>query len=169
MDYQSIIKEIAEELSQIPQQGELAAYIPELAKVNPNKFALNIHTVDYQDYNFGDVDARFSIQSISKVFALTQAFMIHGSDLWKRVGVEPSGNPFNSLVQLEYENGIPRNPFINSGALVIADILCDSLKNPKEEMLKFVRKLAGNDSINYNLKVAESEKIRASKMQHKLI
>ncbi len=158
MDYQSIITEIAGELEQIPKQGELAVYIPELAKVDPNKFALNIHTIEYQDYNFGDVDDRFSIQSISKVFALTKAYMIHGSDLWKRVGVEPSGNPFNSLVQLEYENGIPRNPFINAGALVIADILCDSLEHPKEDMISFVRKLSGNNSINYNIKVAESEK-----------
>ncbi len=158
MDYQSIITEIADELKQIPQEGELAAYIPELAKINPEKFALNIHTVEYQDYNFGNVDERFSIQSISKVFALTKAYMIRGSKLWERVGVEPSGNPFNSLVQLEYENGIPRNPFINAGALVIADILCDLLKNPKEEMLEFVRKLAGNKSINYNLDVAQSEK-----------
>jgi len=84
--------------------------------------------------------------------------MVHAGKLWERVGVEPSGNPFNSLVQLEYENGIPRNPFINAGALVIADILCDTLENPKEDMLNFVRKLAGNKDIFFNEKVAASEK-----------
>ena len=158
MDYQRIIEEIAIELESIPHEGEVASYIPELAKVNPNKFALNAHTVDGQDYNLGDVDERFSIQSISKVFMLTKAYIIHGSELWKRVGVEPSGNPFNSLVQLEYENGIPRNPFINAGALVIADVLCDTLENPQEDMLNFVRRLAGENSINFNEKVFLSEK-----------
>ena len=157
MDYQKIIEKIALELESIPHEGEVASYIPELAKINPNKFALNAHTVEGQDYNFGNVDERFSIQSISKVFMLTQAYMIHGSELWKRVGVEPSGNPFNSLVQLEYENGIPRNPFINAGALVIADILCDTLENPKEEMLNFVRRLSGDNTIDFNRKVAQSE------------
>jgi len=157
MDYQKIIEKIALKLESIPHEGEVASYIPELAKINPNKFALNAHTVEGQDYNFGNVDERFSIQSISKVFMLTQAYMIHGSELWKRVGVEPSGNPFNSLVQLEYENGIPRNPFINAGALVIADILCDTLENPKEEMLNFVRRLSGDNTIDFNRKVAQSE------------
>ncbi len=158
MDYQKIIDEIAIELDSIPHEGKVANYIPELAKIDPDKFAVNVHTVEGYDYNLGDVDERFSIQSISKVFALTQAYIVHGPKLWDRVGVEPSGNPFNSLVQLEYENGIPRNPFINAGALVIADILCDTLENPKEDMLKFVRKLTGDNTIQYNEKVAESEK-----------
>ena len=157
MDYQKIIEEIALELKAIPQEGKVADYIPELAKVNPDKLALNVHTVGNQDFNFGDIDERFSIQSISKVFSLTQAYMVRGPELWKRVGVEPSGNPFNSLVQLEYENGIPRNPFINAGALVIADILCDIYDNPKKEMLNFIRKLVGDDSIDYNERVAKSE------------
>lgn len=163
MDYQKIVDEIATELTEEPREGEVANYIPELAKINPDQFALNIHTVKNQDFFFGDVDVRFSIQSISKVFALTQAYIVHGSDLWKRVGVEPSGNPFNSLVQLEYENGIPRNPFINAGAIVIADVLCDTLKHPKEDMLNFVRKLTGDNTINYNPQVAESEKLTGFK------
>ncbi|HCT50997.1 MAG TPA: glutaminase A, partial [Balneola sp.] len=81
-----------------------------------------------------------------------------GEKLWKRVGVEPSGNPFNSLVQLEYESGIPRNPLINAGALVVSDVLVSNLKNPKHDFLRFVQKLAGNSTISYNEKVAESEK-----------
>ena len=158
MDYQKIINEIALELKNFPAEGEVANYIPELAKVNPDKLAFNLRTTKGENFNFGDANERFSIQSISKVFALTQAYIVRGPELWKRVGVEPSGNPFNSLVQLEYENGIPRNPFINAGALVIADILCDIFDNPKEEMLNFVRKLANNDSINYNEEIALSEK-----------
>ena len=158
MDYQKIIEEIVVELKSVPHKGEVASYIPELKKVDPSQFALNIHTISGEDFSLGVSHKKFSIQSISKVFALTQAYMVHAGKLWERVGVEPSGNPFNSLVQLEYENGIPRNPFINAGALVIADILCDTLENPKEDMLNFVRKLAGNKDIFFNEKVAASEK-----------
>ena len=158
MDYQQIINEVSEEMKTIPHKGNVASYIPELSKVNPNQFALHVQSIDGKCYSFGDINQKFSIQSISKVFALTKAYIIHSGKLWERVGVEPSGNPFNSLVQLEYENGIPRNPFINAGALVIIDILCDTLKNPKQEILDFVRKLAGNKDIHFNKKVAESEK-----------
>jgi len=158
MDYQKIINEVSEEIKTIPQEGSVADYIPELAKINPNQFALHVQSLENKCYSFGDINQKFSIQSISKVFALTKAYMIHSGKLWTRVGVEPSGNPFNSLVQLEYENGIPRNPFINAGALVIIDILCDTLENPKQELLDFIRKLAGNEDIHFNKKVAESEK-----------
>lgn len=158
MDYQKIISEVAEEIKAIPQKGNIANYIPELSKVNPNQFSLHVRALEGECYSFGDINQEFSIQSISKVFALTKAYMVHSGKLWDRVGVEPSGNPFNSLVQLEYENGIPRNPFINAGALVIIDILCDTFENPKQELLDFIRKLAGNKDIHFNKKVAESEK-----------
>ena len=98
-------------------------------------------TPDDQQYVAGDSDERFSIQSLGKVISLTLAFGIAGEQLWKRVGVEPSGNPFNSLVQLEYDDGIPRNPFINAGAIVICDYLISRLENPHQEFLDFVRKL----------------------------
>lgn len=158
IDYQNIILEIEQEIHNSPKQGKVANYIPELAKINPDKFALNLTTIDGHKYSVGDAQEKFSIQSIAKVFAFSQAYIFHGEDLFKRVGVEPSGTAFDSLIQLEYEKGKPRNPFINPGALVICDILIDTLKHPKNDLLDFVRKLVNNDEINFNPKVAESEK-----------
>ena len=158
MNYQQIIEDIHTELKATENKGKVADYIPELAKINPDKFGINLLTADGNQFGIGDVDEKFSIQSIVKVFTLTLAYSIHGSKLWKRVDVEPSGDPFNSLSQLEYENGIPRNPFINSGALVICDILFDSLENPKVDILNFIRKISKNDTINYNPIVENSEK-----------
>lgn len=158
MDYSAVIKEIVSELEGKKFGGKPATYIPELATVDENKFGIHLCTLQNEHCSFGDSDEKFSIQSIAKVFGLTMAYPILGEKLWKRVGVEPSGNPFNSLVQLEYEQGVPRNPLINAGALVISDVLISVLKNPKSEFLEFVRRLSGNSSINYNEKVAESEK-----------
>ncbi|MEF9931559.1 MAG: glutaminase, partial [Bacteroidales bacterium] len=137
--------------------GELADYIPALANVNPNKYAISVCGINGECFNIGDCNTKFSIQSISKVFTLAMLVPKLGDDVWKSVGREPSGNQFNSLVQLEYEQGIPRNPFINAGALVITDKLLNYNKEPKYEIISFVRKLAGNDDINFNKEVAESE------------
>lgn len=158
MNYKTVIEDIYSLLKNKKDEGKLADYIPELAKIDPEKFGIHVSTIDGKEYGLGDVHERFSIQSIVKVFSLTIAYKLFGAKLWKRVGVEPSGDPFNSLVQLEYENGIPRNPFINAGALVICDILFSELKDPKNEVLNFIRKLSGVSSINFNPEVAESEK-----------
>ena len=98
-------------------EGELATYIPELGNVNPDQLGIALYTIDGQLFSAGDAQVPFSIQSISKVFGLTLALQMQGNSIWQRVGREPSGQPFNSLVQLETERGIPRNPFINAGAL----------------------------------------------------
>ena len=106
----------------------------------------------------GDAYEPFSIQSISKVLSLTLAFQNYESDeIWQRVGKEPSGQAFNSLVQLELEKGIPRNPFINAGALVVCDLLHSRLSAPRHQMLEFVRELSGNRKIRYDKIVADSE------------
>lgn len=139
-------------------EGQVAEYIPELASIDHLKFGVHLCTVENEHYGVGDHEEKFSIQSIGKVLALTLAFQHQGEDLWTRVGVEPSGNPFNSLWQLEYEHGKPRNPLINSGAIVICDILCSLFKDPHTEFIQFVRKVAGNNSIEYNPVVANSEK-----------
>jgi glutaminase len=110
------------------------------------------------DFGIGDTDIQFSIQSISKVLTLALAITFFDEHIWNRVGVEPSATAFNSLIQLEYEKGKPRNPFINSGAIVIADMLVSCLKNPKEDFLSFVRLISGSSRINFNPKVAQSEK-----------
>lgn len=158
MDYQKILNEIDADLDRSKFKGKVADYIPELADIDPQKFGIHLCCLKGGNYSIGENEEQFSIQSISKVFALTMAYPMLGEKLWKRVGVEPSGNPFNSLVQLEYEAGIPRNPLINAGALVVCDVLVSNLENPKEDFLNYVRKLSGNPSINYNQKVAESEK-----------
>ena len=158
MDYQGILNQVKSEVDCTKLSGKVATYIPELAKVSPNKFGMHLLSNDGKNFCFGDFNERFSIQSISKVLSLSLALLHEGEKIWERVDVEPSGDPFNSLVQLEYENGIPRNPLINSGALVICDILVSRLKNPKEEYLAFVQKIAQNTSIGYDEKIALSEK-----------
>ncbi len=157
MDYQRLINDIAEEIKIYKGDGQQADYIPELAKVDPDKFGVSLNLLNGETYTYGDAFERFSIQSISKLFATAAAFALNGNKLWTRVGVEPSGTPFNSLVQLEYEGGKPRNSFINSGALVVADVLMSSLKDPYQDMLKFVRELSGVADVDYNEAVAQSE------------
>lgn len=160
MDYQQLLNDLRTEVKHIPPSGEVAGYIPELKKINADKFGVYLTAVEtLKGYGVGDDQERFSLQSISKVFSLTLAFSIEGDQLWKRVGIEPSGSAFNSLVQLEYEKGIPRNPFINAGAIVVADILISNLKEKtKDTFLNFVRKIADNASIDYNQKMIASEK-----------
>lgn len=158
MDYSNILETIQNEMSYRDVTGKVASYIPELAKVDPKKFGMHVYCGEEEHFSFGDSDEPFSIQSIAKVFSLSMAMKLMGEDLWDRVDVEPSGDPFNSLTQLELEKGIPRNPFINAGALVVSDILVDQLSNPKEDLLNFVRKIAGNDQIDFDYKVAQSEK-----------
>ena len=158
MDYLQILENIHKAILPYAKEGKQADYIPELAKVNPDQFGMCIHTIYGEIAAIEQADTRFSIQSISKVFALAMCLSIKGDDLWKRVGKEPSGTAFNSLIQLEVEKGVPRNPFINSGAIVMADILLSHLKNPEADFLKFVRAVAGNDTIDYNRDVAISER-----------
>ena len=159
MDYKTLFSELANEVQTIEDCGQVASYIPELRDVDPNKFGIHLSTIDNQNYGFGDSQEKFSIQSIAKVLSLTLAFELENENLWDRVGVEPSGTPFNSLVQLEYEKGIPRNPFINAGALVVCDILVSRLQNPRQEFLEFTRKVSGNPHIDYCSRVAHSEKV----------
>ena len=157
MDYGKIFKAIHTKLAKIEDKGQVANYIPELSRINPNKFGVQLTTIEGNKYAFGDAEERFSIQSIAKVFSYVLAYSCIKSELWERVGVEPSGTAFNSLVQLESDKGIPRNPFINAGAIVICDILVSELKSPKEDILTFIRELSGVDTINFNFDVAKSE------------
>lgn len=158
MDYNKILEEIYCEISQIEDRGRVADYIPALGAVSPEKFGMALKLVTGEEYHMGDAFENFSIQSISKVFTLTLSLENDDSILNRRVGIEPSGNAFNSLVQLETENGIPRNPFINAGAIVITDSLLSIHKNPKNRIVDFVRQLSGNSGIIYDFEVAHSEK-----------
>ncbi len=138
-------------------QGRPADYIPVLAEIDRNKFGMAISSIDGRDFVVGDAEEFFSIQSISKVFGLSLAMHYAGETVFDRVGVEPSGTTFNSLSQLDYENGIPRNPFINAGALVITDMLLEHLKSPKQEFLDIVRGLSNNLDVHYDEQVFRSE------------
>ncbi|KAB1158315.1 glutaminase [Tenacibaculum aiptasiae] len=158
MDFTEVIKEVFKKTSNIENKGELATYIPQLAKVDSKKFGIHISTLDNLSFGIGDYSEKFSIQSISKVLSLSLAYRTLGEDIWNRLGVEPSGNAFNSLIQLETDNGIPRNPFINAGAIVISDILISILDNPKNDFLDFVRNISNNPKLNYSSKIATSEK-----------
>lgn len=139
-------------------KGKVADYIPALASVNGNKLGIAITTVDGQHFQAGDATERFSIQSISKVLSLVAAMRQYDEDeIWQRVGKDPSGQPFNSLLQLEIEQGKPRNPFINAGALVVCDMLQSRLSAPRQRMLEIVRQLSGVSDIGYDSAVARSE------------
>jgi glutaminase len=160
MDYQTILEEIAAEVEPLLENGKVADYIPALANVEKKQFAMSVTLFNGMQYSVGVADTLFSIQSISKVFSFTLALKFYSKDLYKRVGREPSGNPFNSLVQLEYERGKPRNPFINAGAIVVADALINHYGNKKtafEEVQKFIQEVSCNNSIASNPIVAASE------------
>lgn len=154
-----VVTEIADEMRQRPDRGEVATYIPELARVDANSFGIAVIDADGNVAAAGDSDTPFSIQSISKVFTLTLALGKVGDRLWSRVGREPSGSPFNSIVQLEREQGIPRNPFINAGAIAVTDVILSG-HQPREalgEILRFMRFLADDSSITIDKSVAASE------------
>ena len=158
MNYQAILEEIEREIQPLFGEGKVADYIPALANVEPDQFTMAIQMFDGSSFGVGEINKKFSIQSISKVFTFTLALEHYGKELYKRVGHEPSGNPFNSLVQLEYENGIPRNPFINAGAIVTADTLVSIYKkNTFDEILKFIRKVSNDETIVYDEDIFESE------------
>lgn len=155
---QNVIDNIYQHVKCQVHNGKVAGYIPELAKIDPDKLGIALKTIDGTLHAAGDANEPFSIQSISKVFATSLVFSVIGDDLWRRVGKEPSGSSFNSLVQLEYENGIPRNPLINAGAIVVADMMIDILANPEKDFLSFIRRLAGDQNIYVDEKVKNSEK-----------
>lgn len=163
MDYQKVIDGIHSGLQGLWGEGRVADYIPALAKVDPKRFGIAVATLDGQEYMTGDAQVCFSIQSISKVFTLAMVTRRIGDEIWKAVGREPSGNPFNSLVQLEYEQGMPRNPFINAGALVVTDRLISLYPHPKDTMIEFVRELCANDDIYYDKEIARSERLNADR------
>ena len=163
MDYEQVIAKIYEEVKPFWGPGKVADYIPALAEVNPRQYGIAVQTLKGDTYQVGDAGTRFSIQSISKVFTLAMVTRHLGDEIWKSVGREPSGNPFNSLVQLEHEQGIPRNPFINAGALVVTDRLISLYDRPKDAILEFVRGICGNDDIYYDKHIAQSEREHADR------
>ncbi len=158
MDYNQILAEIGGGVAPLRTVGRQASYIPALARVNPDRFGICLLTTDGKEAELGDVGERFSIQSVTKVFSLAMALSFRGEALWRRVGKEPSGSAFNSLIQLELDHGIPRNPFINAGAIVVADVLLSELDDPEADYLDFIRRLSGDPTVDYDRDVAASER-----------
>ncbi|MCD5327207.1 glutaminase [Chromobacterium piscinae] len=160
MNLQALIEDIRQQVLPFYDRGQVADYIPALASVPPHQFGFAIHTLDGQEYGCGEADVPFSIQSISKAFMLALTLQADGEALWRHVGKEPSGNPFNSLVQLEYEHGIPRNPFINAGALAVTDRAISHFGDSHLQLLAWLRNEAGNPGL------AADEAIAASEREH---
>ncbi|MET9615714.1 glutaminase [Kitasatospora indigofera] len=157
MDYQGLLHEVMAEALREPGRGRVADYIPALAVADPTAFGMAIATVDGEVYGAGDWEQPFSIQSVSKLFSLALALAEGGEQLWQGVGREPSGNPYNSLVQLESENGIPRNPFINAGAIVVTDRLLELTGDAGTAVKDFLRAESRNEALDIDESVAVSE------------
>jgi glutaminase len=155
---QKIIDSIAKEAAALYGQGKVASYIPVLAQVAPRQFGMAIALVDGTCVSTGSAGTLFSIQSISKLFTFVLALKLVGDDVWQRVGREPSGAAFNSMVQLETEKGIPRNPFINAGALVITDMLTTRFAHLDIALLGALRRLTDSPDLNWDMQTAKSER-----------
>ncbi|MEM1352478.1 MAG: glutaminase [Pseudomonadota bacterium] len=156
---QSVLDEIVMRMAMISDRGTVASYIPELATVDLDRFGIALALTDGTCLTAGDANTPFSIQSISKVFSLALALELAGATLWSRVGREPSGDPFNSIVLLENDKGVPRNPFINPGAIVVADVILSG-RTPKmavRDILQLCRRLSGDDTVRIDSAVAASE------------
>ncbi len=164
-DLQDLLLRISDQIYREADWGKPAQYIPELASVDPAQFAISVCTADGQTYSAGLAEKPFSIQSVSKVFALIATLGRIGDQLWSRVGREPSGTSFDSIVLLESEKGHPRNPFVNAGALVTTDALLSG-REPKfalAEILGLVRAMSETDDIHINSDVAKSEEVTGSR------
>ncbi|MGW1259072.1 glutaminase [Streptomyces sp. NPDC002513] len=157
LTFQPVLERIAEEIERRPGRGRAADYIPALAALDAHRFGMAVAELDGTVYGVGEWRQPFSTQSVTKVFTLALQLTREGDELWEHVGREPSGNPFNSLVQLEYENGIPRNPFINAGALVVTDRLHTRTGDAAGALLDFLRAESGNPELAFDEEVAASE------------
>ncbi|MBD0693821.1 glutaminase [Streptomyces sp. CBMA123] len=159
MEYASVLGRVARAARQVAGTGEVATYIPALARADPVAFGIALATATGPGsvHGAGDWRTPFSIQSISKVFTLALVLATDGDTLWHRVGKEPSGSPFNSLAQLEREGGVPRNPFVNAGALVVTDRLQTLTGDASGALREFLRAESGNPAIDFDARVAASE------------
>jgi len=162
-DIDKILEELVQDARSLEEKGKVADYIPALAEVDAEYTGIAVVELDGKVHKAGDADVPFSIQSISKVFGLILAMERLGDELWERVRMEPSGHAYNSIVQLEWEDGIPRNPFINAGAIVISDILVSHYSSSKSAFIQFLRQLSGNPLVHVNDIVWESERLTGNR------
>ena len=154
-----VVNDVAGEIRSMDDWGEASSQIEPLSHVDTSQFGIAILTRDGDMVSGGDADTAFSIQSISKVFSLELAMRACGEALWERVGRDPSGDPYNSVIELERQEGIPRNPFVNAGALIVVDTMLDTL-SPEEEVqavVDFVDGLLDGEGVRINEEVAQSD------------
>lgn len=156
-DLQKKLQALLDTQCDMYKQGNIADYIPALADVNPELMGVSVATIDGNVFSAGDCHVPFSIQSISKIFGLVMSMNRIGDSLWQRVNMEPSGQPFNSIIQLEWEKGIPRNPVINAGALLVSDVLASHFSTSKLAFISFMRTLVGSDNVYIDNNVYQSE------------
>ena len=136
--------------------GSVASYIPELAKADKNKLGICLYTIDGNQFETGNTEDRFTIQSISKVMALCLALETFGAEfVFDHVGVEPSGEAFNSLVELDNRSNRPFNPMINSGAITVASLLVNHYSI--EDMQKYMQEVCEDPEIAIDEAVFQSE------------
>jgi glutaminase len=157
VDYQNILDTVHATVAPLIGCGRRAECIPALTNVDPSRFGLALATVDGAVYGVGDWLTPFSIQSVSKVFSLALALSRDAEGVWQRVGREPSGSPYNSLQQLEHDRGVPRNPFINAGALVVVDRLATLAGDASAAVLELLRAESGNPTVCADPDVVKSE------------
>jgi glutaminase len=141
------------------KEGHLADYIPELSKVSPDLFSLAVVTVDGQIFSAGDDQYQFSLQSTSKPFLYAMALQEHSREfLLSKVGVEPTGEAFNSIVELEKHTHRPYNPMINSGAIAVSSFIKDTASAKRlDRVLEMFSNLAGR-KVGIDDKIFNSEK-----------
>lgn len=156
-DVVRLLDDVAASAAPYVGQGQVAGYIPRLADVDPNQFGMAVATYDGEVHGVGDWVTPFSAQSVTKVFTLALVLATDGDLIWRKVSREPSGDPFNSLVQLEVRGGVPRNPFVNAGALVVTDRLTSLTGNAPKALCELVRDESGNPDVHLDADVADSE------------
>ena len=142
-DLRSTLKEIADEIAANAAEIEAKADA-KVEGLDPGPFGIAVTTMDGETYCGGTADTRFPLQSIAKVFTLEIVLDAIGDRIFKRVGREPSGDPFNSIIDLERTKGIPRNPFVNAGALVTVDAMIDA-QCARDAVIDLVKRELGRD------------------------
>lgn len=157
-----LLNSLVEKNKIFASEGTVANYIPELDKADKNALGVFITTLDNQEFYAGDYNSKFTIQSISKIISLMLAILDNGEEyVFSKVGMEPSGDPFNSIRKLETSSRKkPYNPMINAGAIAVASMIKGKNEQDKfTRLLDFAKLITEDNSLDLNYKIycGESE------------